>query len=241
MHSQLPAKVKHLAGFPGLGRTGGAVLLSPRLSPGAHLLVFQPAAWRSELAKQMNAETSPRIRCLQQIHKVISKANEILAGISHPSVCREVLLSTPGTAYISGLTEVYRVAKRLEDGMKARRLAGDQLQQALHDVDLAWNNLLSFLVFGHSQFQMLNFQLLEATVGRDPCLSAPPREPTIQVCGVCLTEMKPEPQLLSGNADPVIYQGSYYHASCANFWLNCVDAVLPRDLILPPVSMFSYE
>ncbi|ETE65903.1 Synergin gamma [Ophiophagus hannah] len=37
---------------------------------------------------------------------VIGKANEILAGISQPSVCREVLLSAPGTAYIWGTADV---------------------------------------------------------------------------------------------------------------------------------------
>lgn len=35
--------------------------------------------------------------------QVIGKANEILAGVSHPSVCSEVLLSKPGTAYILGM------------------------------------------------------------------------------------------------------------------------------------------
>lgn len=54
-----------------------------------------------------------------------------------------------------GLLEVYRVSKRMEDGVKARQLASELLQHALREVDLAWNNLLSFLVFGHPMFQML--------------------------------------------------------------------------------------
>ncbi|KAJ7309562.1 hypothetical protein JRQ81_007611 [Phrynocephalus forsythii] len=120
------------------------------------------------------------------------------------------------------LSEVYRVSKHLEDGMNAQRLASDCLQQALRDVDLAWNNLLSFIVFGHCTFQRLNLQQLEASLGRSV-------EPS-QVCGVCLTEMQQDPQVLSGNSDPVTYQGSYYHASWANFWLNCVDATLPRQM-----------
>ncbi|CAM2103429.1 unnamed protein product [Caretta caretta] len=39
----------------------------------------------------------------------------------------------------------------------------------------------------------------------------------------------------SGNSDPVFCQGSYYHVSCANFWLNCVDSSLPRE----PVTLSS--
>ncbi|CAI5797590.1 Uncharacterized protein PODLI_1B031967 [Podarcis lilfordi] len=136
----------------------------------------------------MNSEAAHLMRCLQQIHKVFINANEILAGISQPSVCSEVLLSAPGTAYMLGLSEVYRVSKRLEEGMKARKAESEALLHCLRKVDLAWNNLLSFLAFGHSVFQML---------------------------------------VSSGNSDPIMYEGSCYHASCANFWLNCVDATLP--------------
>ncbi|XP_061458356.1 synergin gamma-like isoform X2 [Rhineura floridana] len=182
----------------------------------------------ARLSRQMNSETAHLMRCLQQIHKVFSNANETLAGISHPSVCSEVLLSAPGTAYILGLSEVYRVSKRLEEGMVARRLANDLLQQCLREVDMAWNNLLSFLIFGRSTFQMLGTNLLELSGGSDPHSSAGNLAPD-QVCGVCLTEVKREPQVHSGNSRPVTYQGSFYHASCANFWLNCVDSTLPRE------------
>uniref|UniRef100_A0A8C6YAS4 Synergin gamma C-terminal domain-containing protein n=1 Tax=Naja naja TaxID=35670 RepID=A0A8C6YAS4_NAJNA len=138
----------------------------------------------------MNSSTTHLIRCLQQIHKVIGKANEILAGISQPSVCREVLLSAPGTAYIWGLSEIYQISRRLRDAVSARKLTSELISQTLHEVDLAWNNLLSFLVFGHSAFQAL---------------------------------------VPSGNLDPVLHQGLFYHVSCANFWLNCVDSTLPRE------------
>nr|XP_016852554.1 PREDICTED: uncharacterized protein LOC103280518 [Anolis carolinensis] len=50
----------------------------------------------------MAAESTHFMRCLSQIHQVIGKANEILSGISRPSVCSEVLGSTPGMAYILG-------------------------------------------------------------------------------------------------------------------------------------------
>ncbi|XP_060641306.2 synergin gamma-like [Anolis sagrei] len=178
----------------------------------------------------MAAEMAHLMRCLRQIHQVIGKANEILAGISQPSVCSEVLGSTPGMAYILGLSEVYRVSKRLESGAKARALVGERLEQTLREVDLAWNNLLAFVAFGRSAFQTLDGQLLEPSVGSPP--PCPPPDPKV-LCGVCLTEVKQQPQLHSGNADPVSYQGSCFHAGCANFWLNCVDATLP--------SLFSSE
>uniref|UniRef100_A0A8C6Y829 Synergin gamma C-terminal domain-containing protein n=1 Tax=Naja naja TaxID=35670 RepID=A0A8C6Y829_NAJNA len=173
----------------------------------------------------MNSSTTHLIRCLQQIHKVIGKANEILAGISQPSVCREVLLSAPGTAYIWGLSEIYQISRRLRDAVSARKLTSELISQTLHEVDLAWNNLLSFLVFGHSAFQAL---LLPPRPVSEPCVRLAKSELN-HVCGICLTEINQEPQVPSGNLDPVLHQGLFYHVSCANFWLNCVDSTLPRE------------
>lgn len=55
----------------------------------------------------------------------------------------------------AGLSEVYQVSRRLAHGMRAQRVASDRLQQALREVDLAWNNLLSFLALGPATFQRL--------------------------------------------------------------------------------------
>ncbi|XP_026577985.1 synergin gamma-like [Pseudonaja textilis] len=173
----------------------------------------------------MNSSTAHVIRCLQQIHKVIGKANEILAGISQPSVCREVLLSTPGTAYIWGLSEIYQISKHLGDAVSARKLTSELLLQTLREVDLAWNNLLSFLVVGRSVFQTL---LLPPLPVSEPCVTLAKSELN-RVCGVCLAEVNREPEVPSGSLDPVLHQGFFYHVGCANFWLNCVDSTLPRE------------
>ncbi|XP_077163908.1 synergin gamma-like isoform X2 [Paroedura picta] len=212
----------HLVQFPWRERDSAQRHLYPGGPSAFHLLGI---VWISRFQTPKADEMAHLIKCLQQIHKVIGKANEILAGISHPSVCSEVLLSKPGTAYILGLSEVYRVSKRMEDGVKTQQLASERLQDALREVDLAWNNLLSFLVFAHPVFQML---LLELSAESDIRLSGLNLAPG-HVCGICLTEVKQESEVQTGNSDPVIYQGSCYHASCANFWLNCVDSTLPRE------------
>uniref|UniRef100_A0A8D0DY17 Synergin gamma C-terminal domain-containing protein n=1 Tax=Salvator merianae TaxID=96440 RepID=A0A8D0DY17_SALMN len=157
--------------------------------------------------------------------QVIRRANEIFADISQPSVCREVLLSEAGTTYILALSEVYQISRRLKDGLKARNLVNKQLQHRLHEVDLVWNNLLSFLVFGCSSSQML---LLMSSDSTDSSFLDPDQAPN-HVCGICLAEVKHNPEVHSGNSHPVIFQGCCYHAGCANFWLNCVDCTLPRE------------
>ena len=49
----------------------------------------------------------------------------------------------------------------------------------------------------------------------------------LKACGVCLLDVDCSP--LSGSEAPakLSYSGRQYHAPCANFWVNCVDSMLP--------------
>ncbi|XP_072353334.1 synergin gamma-like isoform X3 [Scyliorhinus torazame] len=141
----------------------------------------------------MEAKVKTLQRCLNGIYKVIRTANDTLCAISKPSVCSEVLLSPQGTAYFSGVTEVYRVAKRVEGGMKTLSISNETLQHSLRDIEIIWNNLQAFLSFSPSMLRMLD---------------------------------------LNDTENSVLHNGCRYHASCANFWLNCVDSSLP-GLIAP--------
>ncbi|XP_018427995.1 PREDICTED: synergin gamma-like [Nanorana parkeri] len=162
---------------------------------------------------------------LKSIHKVIQKANEILCGISQPSVCSEVLMSSRGTDYISGVIEVYRVSKRMEGGMKAFNIDCERLQLVLRDIELAWNNLQAFLSMSPSVLQKLpSSSAFDYETKEMPCDS---RLCLQRCCGVCLLDrldqqVPPEP---IGNM--LEFGGRLYHPSCANFWLHCVDSSLP--------------
>ncbi|XP_071998141.1 synergin gamma-like isoform X2 [Engystomops pustulosus] len=127
--------------------------------------------------------------CLQNIHKVIQRANEILCGISQPSVCSEVLLSSRGADYISGVVEVYRLSKRMEGGMRTHNMDCERLRFVLRDIELSWNNLQAFLSICPSLLQTLF-------------------PPDVKNCMINIG-------------------GRSYHTSCANFWLHCVDPILP--------------
>ncbi|XP_069610370.1 synergin gamma-like isoform X2 [Ranitomeya imitator] len=163
--------------------------------------------------------------CLQNIHKVIQKANEILSSISQPSVCSEVLLSSQGADYISGVVEVYRLSKRMEGGMRARNIDCERLRLVLRDIELSWNNLQAFLSICPSLLQTLPSQstLDSAAEGASsdpsPCLQS--------CCGVCLLD-KPVEEFPSEERSGMLNVGGRpYHPSCANFWLHCVDPTLP--------------
>ncbi|KAK1138871.1 synergin gamma-like [Acipenser oxyrinchus oxyrinchus] len=94
-------------------------------------------------------------RCLENICKVIRKANDVLCGISHPSVCSEVLLSAQGKSYFSGMFTVYKVSKRVEGGMRTLGFTNEALQRSIKDIELLWNNLQAFLTFSPAVLQTL--------------------------------------------------------------------------------------
>ncbi|XP_069475252.1 synergin gamma-like isoform X2 [Ambystoma mexicanum] len=176
----------------------------------------------------MESEVVKLKTCLENIHKVIRKANDILCSISQPSVCSEVLLSAQGTAYILGVAEVYRVSKRVEGGMKTLHIASETLQHCLKDIDLAWNNLQAFLSLCPSVLHMLPpEQSLSCEVSSPELESTPHPDHS---CGVCLMEVPDDTLDTSENREQLLmHQGHPYHVSCANFWLNCVDTELPSS------------
>ncbi|KAE8295179.1 Synergin gamma AP1 subunit gamma-binding protein 1 Gamma-synergin [Larimichthys crocea] len=152
-------------------------------------------------------------RCLENALEVITKANNILNGISSSSVCTEVIQSAQGMEYLLGVVEVYRVTRRVELGIKATALAPDE-----SSLDF------SSCILRHG---IKNAKEL--------------------ACGVCLLNVdarsknKEESAIgrlfkraFNSETDnfKLLYGGHQYHASCANFWINCVEPK-PPGLILP--------
>ncbi|XP_075424161.1 synergin gamma-like [Ascaphus truei] len=177
----------------------------------------------------MDSYIAHQHKCLKNIHRVIKNANDILCGISQPSVCSEVLLSSQGTDYISGVVEVYRVSQRMEGGMISLNIGNERLRLILRDIDLAWNNLQAFLSLCPCVLQMM------PPPSALNCKTAGPLSETKRClhrcCGVCLIVRLTEEQLVTEPTERMLmYEGTLYHPSCANFWLHCVDPSLPALL-----------
>ncbi|XP_061325970.1 synergin gamma isoform X4 [Pezoporus flaviventris] len=179
-------------------------------------------------------------RCLESALQVIKKANDTLNGISSSSVCTEVIQSAQGMEYLLGVVEVYRVTKRVELGIKATAVCSEKLQQLLKDIDKVWNNLISFM-------SLAALTPDENSLDFSSCMLRPGiKNAQDLACGVCLLnvdsrskkEEKPVEELPSKafNSETdnfkLAYGGHQYHASCANFWINCVEPK-PPGLILP--------
>ncbi|XP_028938634.1 synergin gamma isoform X3 [Ornithorhynchus anatinus] len=179
-------------------------------------------------------------RCLGSALQVIKKANDTLNGISSSSVCTEVIQSAQGMEYLLGVVEVYRVTKRVELGIKATAVCSESLQQLLKDIDKIWNNLIGFM-------SLATLTPDENSLDFSSCMLRPGIKNAQELaCGVCLLnvdsrsrkEEKPAEEHLNKafNSETdnfkLAYGGHQYHASCANFWINCVEPK-PPGLILP--------
>ncbi|XP_061575614.1 synergin gamma isoform X3 [Cololabis saira] len=180
-------------------------------------------------------------RCLESALEVISKANNTLNGISSSAVCTEVIQSAQGMEYLLGVVEVYRVTRRVELGIKATAVCSEKLQQLLKDISRVWNNLIGFM-------SLAKLTPDESSLDFSSCILRHGIKNAKELaCGVCLLNVdarsknKEESAIgrlfkraFNSETDnfKLLYGGHQYHASCANFWINCVEPK-PPGLILP--------
>ncbi|XP_035289993.1 synergin gamma isoform X1 [Anguilla anguilla] len=167
-------------------------------------------------------------RCLESALQVISKANNTLNSISSSAICTEVIQSAQGMEYLLGVVEVYRVTKRVELGIKATAVCSDKLQELLKDVSRVWNNLMGFM-------SLAKVTPDESSLDFSSCILRPGIKNAKELaCGVCLLNVDSRSKAFNSETDnfKLFYGGHQYHASCANFWINCVEPK-PPGLILP--------
>ncbi|XP_053278380.1 synergin gamma isoform X3 [Pleuronectes platessa] len=180
-------------------------------------------------------------RCLESALEVITQANNTLNSISSSSVCTEVIQSAQGMEYLLGVVEVYRVTRRVELGIKATAVSSEKLQQLLKDISRVWNNLTGFM-------SLAKLAPHESSLDFTSCiLKHGIKNAKELACGVCLLNVdsrsKNKEESTFGrlfkrafNSETdnfrLLYGRHQYHASCANFWINCVEPK-PPGLILP--------
>uniref|UniRef100_A0A4W3ICP9 Synergin gamma n=1 Tax=Callorhinchus milii TaxID=7868 RepID=A0A4W3ICP9_CALMI len=177
-------------------------------------------------------------RCLESALQVIKKAGDTLNGISSSTVCSEVIQSTQGMEYLLGVIEVYRVTKRVEIGIKATAVCNEKLQHLMKEIEKIWSNLVVFM-------SLTPLTPDENSLDFSSCILRPGiKNAKDLACGVCLLnvdsrskveKLEDHPkQAFNSDSDnfKLFYGGHQYHASCANFWINCVEPK-PPGLILP--------
>uniref|UniRef100_A0A3Q3GX68 Synergin, gamma n=1 Tax=Labrus bergylta TaxID=56723 RepID=A0A3Q3GX68_9LABR len=155
------------------------------------------------------------------------EVEHVITGLSS-SVCTEVIQSAQGMEYLLGVVEVYRVTRRVELGIKATAVCSEKLQQLLKDISRVWNNLIGFM-------SLAKLAPDESSLDFSSCILRHGIKNAKELaCGVCLLNVDARSKAFNSETDnfKLLYGGHQYHASCANFWINCVEPK-PPGLILP--------
>ncbi|XP_041349229.1 synergin gamma-like isoform X2 [Gigantopelta aegis] len=162
-------------------------------------------------------------RCLDNCCRMIQDANTVFNSVSSSSVCNEVIRSSQGAEYVTGIAEIYKVVCRIMATMMSCGIKTPTLEKLLKEIDLSWNNLTAFLMGSSILPDPNTLDFFHATIKSASELSQE------KSCGVCLLNVDVKDRSLADENGVVklMYGGRQYHAPCANFWVNCVDSTLP--------------
>lgn len=156
-------------------------------------------------------------RCLATCKDIIVSTGDIFAALKSPATCHEIVNSARGRDFICDTSEVYGIARRIQRGMESIELTDDDIQQTMKDIEIAWNNLLGFCPYTPSVHKTPEHCYSSAS--KDLCNV---NGASLGACSLCLLSTK------DNNLKSLSYGGKYYHAPCANLWLNQVAPILPR-------------
>ena len=186
------------------------------------------------------------LAALKQIYSLISQATDAFTYIPNNAVLQEVLDSEEGSNYIKNIVEIYRVYKRIKvshkkytstiSKIKSESFNDEghvQLNQTQDKIEQAWKQLIinlngksiiperALFDFSAELLKELENDNFQQKVGNS--------------CGICLLNVssnnhisKLESEQNGKFVDAVLKHGNgMYHSTCANFWVNRVELVLP--------------
>ena len=186
------------------------------------------------------------LAALQQIHTLISQATDSFIYIPNELVLEEVIQSEEGSNYIKNIVEIYRVYKRIKvshqkyinssvttEDKSNRNEENIKVNQIQDRIEQAWKQLIINLN-GKSiipEKELLNFS---EEISKE--LENSKFHRTVDnSCGICLLSTSSHHQFSKPNLgqngklfDAILKHGNQiYHSTCANFWVNRVELVLP--------------
>uniref|UniRef100_A0A8C8ZBS9 Synergin gamma n=1 Tax=Prolemur simus TaxID=1328070 RepID=A0A8C8ZBS9_PROSS len=181
--------------------------------------------------KDLTGEVEENERYAYEWQRCLGSALDVSMSLLCSHICKFPLV----LFCLLGVVEVYRVTKRVELGIKATAVCSEKLQQLLKDIDKVWNNLIGFM-------SLATLTPDENSLDFSSCMLRPGIKNAQELaCGVCLLNVDSRSRVshmfpLAFNSETdsfkLAYGGHQYHASCANFWINCVEPK-PPGLILP--------
>ncbi|XP_065182895.1 synergin gamma-like [Sycon ciliatum] len=214
--------------------------LTPSMSTSSSTpLVARPVDY-SSLSLDDDVHTKEWKRCLQACQQLLNTALTLLANVSGAEDMCALAESKKGGDYIAAVIEVYRVYLRVVASASNAVTLPDQ---SMSHINTAWASIAS-RVAGTC------LEPKEDTVSLSQLRATPKCADIERSCGVCLLKVPEEnaPSSLSGvgttadvtrlftetaiqrdpNAARLQFGKRWYHATCANFWCNCVERTLPN-------------
>ncbi|XP_054713811.1 synergin gamma-like [Uloborus diversus] len=184
-------------------------------------LVDKYSVIRSEERKEEDPHISSWTRCLQSSLNILQNTKRIFNQMSCSSVCNEVLSSEEGGNYIRNIIEIYKVVCRISAASKSAGKQTSVLIELLHQADREWNTVCGF-------FAGSSLMPDESSLNFASCVLKAEPENNLKACGLCLLNVDIHSKCFSKEESlKLSYGGRNYHSPCANFWVNCVDPLLP--------------
>lgn len=181
---------------------------------------------RQEKVKEEDQHISCWICCLQSAINILQNTKKIFNQMSCSSVCNEVLISEEGRNYVKNVIEVYKVICRIGLSSKTLGKQTEAINDSLSEADQAWSTICGF-------FAGSTLMPEESSLDFSSCVLRPESENNTKACGLCLLNIELRSKAFRQEEYPTLsYGGKNYHSTCANFWVNCVDPLLPA-LALP--------
>ncbi|XP_014662271.1 PREDICTED: synergin gamma-like [Priapulus caudatus] len=160
-------------------------------------------------------------RCLSSCRSMLKDSNKIFNNISSSSICSELIRSEQGSAYLDSVVEIYRVACRVMLSLQSCSIGSSELAAVVKDINRLWTNLTAFIAGSAVMPE-------PSALDFSPCVVRP-EHGVSKACGVCLLSVDQRSRAFDHPTDTskLSYGGRQYHATCANFWVNSVDSLLP--------------
>eukprot|EP00116_Pleurobrachia_bachei_P001720 sb/3461982/ len=145
-------------------------------------------------------------KCLSLVLATLITCQSSLSSPS-PEVLREVVESEKGQTYLTAVTEVFKVACRVSQSGSHE----DGVVEIFKEIKHTWT-LVSEALDG----------IIDLPTPREFNIPSGSNEVEWdRNCGICLLDTKDEKSVLQ-------YNRVMYHVTCANFWLNSIDDMLPN-------------
>lgn len=149
-------------------------------------------------------------KCLSLILTILINCHKILGSSNSSTVHQEVIESGEGSNYLECCTEVFKVACRISISGAAE----DGILEIFKEIKHTWTLISEMLDENTVLPTLREFNI-------KPCASEV--EIFHKNCSICLLGTEAE-----NSSHKLEYNGNFYHVTCANFWINSVNSLLPN-------------